>query len=175
MGRAKPKNALMGRFLALPHALLTSHRYRALSSSAVKLLIDIAMQFDGKNNGDLSAAWKVMKSKGWRSEATLDRAKKELLSLGLIAQTRQGRLPNTCTLYGLTWLPLNPSDKLDIGPAGFSSGEWAKPLAAESGHSRTVPATKSVVGIPRIATDSIVSSLVVATEIVAIRDEGTDS
>lgn len=168
MGHVKIKNTITGRFLALPHALLASPRYRALSSSAVKLLIDIASQFNGKNNGDLSAAWKVMKVKGWRSEATLDRAKKELLSLGLIAETRKGRLPNTCSLYGLTWQPLNPNDKLDIGPAGFPAGEWAKPLEVERRRGHVAPATDSVVGGQDTATDLVADTSVAATETVAV-------
>jgi hypothetical protein len=113
-------------FLRLPIAVLCSPKYRTLSSSAIKLLLDIGVQYNGKNNGDLCAAWKVMQPKGWKSEATLNKAKKELLAAGFIAVTRVGRLPNLCSLYGITWQPLNPSPKLDIGPNGFPVGEWAK-------------------------------------------------
>ena len=168
MGAKKKKTYSLGRFLALPHAVLASPRYRALSSSAVKLLIDIAMQYDGKNNGDLSAAWKVMKPKGWRSEATLDRAKKELLATGFIAETRKGRLPNTCTLYGITWHPLDPSDKLDIRPAGFPVGEWTKPLTVRPQPSGMVSATDSEVESQDTATDPIDDTPAIATEAVAI-------
>lgn len=41
-----------------------------------------------------------MKPKGWRSEQTLNAAKKELLEAGFIAETRKGRRPNLCSLYG---------------------------------------------------------------------------
>lgn len=88
-------------------------------------MIDIGSQYNGKNNGDLCAAWKVMHPKGWRSEATLDRAKKELLAAGFIAETRKGKRPNLCSLYGITWQPINPSPKFDIEPAGFPFGAWA--------------------------------------------------
>ena len=128
MGKKKP--SIVGAFLALPLAMLNCPKYRCLSSSARSLLIDIASQYNGKNNGDLSAAWKIMKPKGWRSEATLDRAKKELLAAEFIAQTRQGRLPNLCTLYGVTWMALNPNSKLDVGPNGFPHGAWAQLPAA---------------------------------------------
>lgn len=113
-------------FVRLPKALLCCPKYRALSPSAVKLLLDISVQYNGKNNGDLCAAWKVMQPKGWNSEATLNRAKKELLAAGFIVVTRVGRLPNLCSLYGVTWQPLDPNPKLDIGPKGFPAGEWAK-------------------------------------------------
>lgn len=130
MGRVKSKPAFSGGFLLLPNALLNSPKFRALSPSGVKLLIDIGSQFNGKNNGDLCAAWKVMHPKGWNSEATLDKAKKELLAAGFIAETRKGKRPNLCSLYGLTWQPLNPDPKLDVGPGGFPYGSWARLEAA---------------------------------------------
>lgn len=126
MGRRKQRSEFAGGFLGLPAAMLNCPKYRALSAISVKLLVDIGSQYNGKNNGDLSAAWKIMKPKGWRSEATLHRAKTELLIAGFIAETRKGRLPNTCSLYGITWQPLNPNPKYDIGPQGFPAGEWAR-------------------------------------------------
>lgn len=67
-----------------------------------------------------------MQPKGWHSETTLNKAKKELLAAGFIAETRKGRLPNLCSLYGITWQPLNPNKKLDVGVNGFPVGEWAQ-------------------------------------------------
>jgi hypothetical protein len=126
VGRVRSKPAYPGGFLLLPSALLHCPKFRVLSSSGVKLLIDVASQYNGKNNGDLCAAWKVMKPKGWRSEATLNRAKVELVAAGFIAETRMGRRPNLCTLYGITWQPLNPNPKLEVTPGGFSVGAWSK-------------------------------------------------
>ena len=126
MGRIKSKPVYAGGFLLLPNALLNCPKFRVLSPTGIKLLIDLGGMFNGKNNGDLSAAWKVMQPKGWRSEATLNKAKKELLKAGFIAETRKGRLPNLCSLYGITWQPLNPHPKLDTGPKGFPFGEWSK-------------------------------------------------
>jgi hypothetical protein len=122
---ARIKRTLAGGFLALPKAVLNSPKFRSLSSAAVKLLIDIGSQFNGKNNGDLSAAWKIMSPRGWRSEATLARAKKELIAAGFIDETRKGHLPNKCSLYGLTFHPLNANSKLDVGVNGFAFGAWA--------------------------------------------------
>lgn len=149
---SKKKSSINGAFLAMPMAVLNCSKYRALSSSGVKLLFDIAMQYNGKNNGDLSAAWKIMKPKGWRSEATLDRAKKELLAAEFIAQTRQGRLPNLCTLYGVTWIALNPNAKLDVGPNGFPCGAWAQ-LPAEPPKKRARSASIASIDGDRIATE----------------------
>lgn len=126
MGRIKARPVYQGGFLLLPAALLNCTKFRALSSSGVKLLIDMGSQYNGKNNGDLSAAWKIMQPKGWNSEATLHKAKKELLAAGFISETRKGRRPNLCSLYGITWQPLNPSPKLEVQPFAFPVGEWAR-------------------------------------------------
>lgn len=126
MGRVKSAKGFAGGFLGLPAAMLNCPKYRQLSASSVKLLVDIGSQYNGKNNGDLSAAWKVMQPKGWRSEATLNRAKKELLATGFIAETRKGGRHNLCSLYGITWQPLNNHIKLDITSASFPVGAWSK-------------------------------------------------
>lgn len=166
----KPKKSpICGGFLMLPHVLLNCAKFRALSSSAVKLLLDIGSQYNGKNNGDLAVAWKLMKPKGWRSEATLNRAKKELLQAGFIAETRKGRLPNLCSLYGITWQPLNPNLKLDIGPEGFPGGLWMElPRLPQT---RASLATETVVEKRAIATETEVEMPPVATETKAIRRE----
>ena len=137
MARVKAKPVYAGGFLLLPKALLNCPKFGALSPSGIKLLIDLGGLYSGKNNGDLSAAWKVMRPKGWHSESTLNKAKKELLAAGFIAETRKGRLPNLCSLYGITWQPLNPHPKLDIGPHGFPVGEWAKLPQADGNKTRT--------------------------------------
>lgn len=123
-------------------AVLHSPKFHALSANAVKLLFDIGAQFRGSNNGDLTAAWKLMKPKGWKSQTTLNRAKAELLAGGFIAETRKGRLPNLCSLYGITWMPLNPSEKLDAGAAGFPVGAWSEmPRLEAEKNAKTTPET----------------------------------
>jgi hypothetical protein len=126
MGRTKARPVYQGGFLLLPASLLNCTKFRALSPSGVKLLIDMGSQYNGKNNGDLSAAWKIMQPRGWNSEATLHKAKKELLAAGFISETRKGRRPNLCSLYGITWQPLNPHPKLEVQPFSFPVGEWAR-------------------------------------------------
>ena len=114
-----------GRFLALPYAVLSSAAYLSLSPHGIKLLIDLGMQYYGLNNGDLCAAWKLMRRRGWRSEETLAKAKKELLQAQLIVETRKGGRPNRTTLYALTFFALDLCEgKLDITPAGFPYGAW---------------------------------------------------
>lgn len=128
MGREKTSGKLKihGGFFAIPHAVSNCPAYRGLSAKAVKLIVDMGSQFNGANNGDLCAAWKVMQPRGWKSEETLHTAKHELLAAGMIAETRKGRRPNLCGLYGFTWLKLNPSNKYDIQPFAFPYGAWEK-------------------------------------------------
>jgi hypothetical protein len=77
-------------------------------------------QYRGDNNGDLSACWKFMKPRGWRSEATLAKAKRELIDLGLIVETRKGARPNKASLYAVTWCDLDHcGGKLDMSPQSF--------------------------------------------------------
>jgi hypothetical protein len=112
-------------FVALPYSVLNSPLFLALSPHAVKLLLDVAAQYRGDNNGDLSAAWKLMQPRGWRSEATLHKAKHELLEAGFLYEARTGHRPNVCSLFALTWFALDDNDKFDAGAkARFTRGEF---------------------------------------------------
>ena len=106
---------------------MASANYRALSPHARMLLNDLGLQFRGANNGDLSAAWKIMQPRGWRSRDTLGRALAQLLHYGLIEKTRQGGL-NHCSLYALTWLAIDECrNKLDVSATRVASGLWKSP------------------------------------------------
>jgi hypothetical protein len=107
--------------MALPYSLLNSPLFIALSPHAVKLLIDVAAHYRGDNNGDLSLAWKLMKSRGWRSEATLHKAKRELLDGGFLYETRKGQRPNLCSLFALTWHHCSTQAKSTILARGLDS------------------------------------------------------
>ena len=91
-----------GSFLALPHSVLDSPEFAALSGRAVKLLLDLGAQYRGSNNGDLCAAWRLMANRGWRSRDTLGKALQELERAGWILRTRQGGR-HRASLYALTW------------------------------------------------------------------------
>lgn len=124
-----------GRFVAIPTCVLESNAWIDASPYAVKLLLDLLAQYRGNNNGDLCAAWKLMKRRGWRSEATLHKAKQELLALGLIAETRKGARPNKASLYGVTWAELDECDgKLDISPQAFPRGAYLRSNALTFGN-----------------------------------------
>jgi hypothetical protein len=98
--------------------------YITLTSKAVRLLLELAMQYNGYNNGDLSAAWSIMRGRGWNSRDTLFRAERELLSHCLIIKTRQGG-KNRCNLYALTWQAIDEcGGKLDACATRTPPGSW---------------------------------------------------
>ena len=121
---------IKGRFIALPHFVINDPKFLELSPGAVKLLIDIAEQFNLKNNGDLCAAFSIMRRRGWKSKDTLNRKLRELIDAGFIQQTRQGGLNNGPNLYAITWKPIDEcldkrgNHKLDVSPTKEPSNLW---------------------------------------------------
>ena len=115
-------------FLHIPHEVLNSDAYRSQDGWTAKLLVDLAGQFNGGNNGDLCAAWTIMREKGWRSKGTLHKSLNNLLEVGLIEQTRQGG-KNRCSLYAITWRAIDEcKGKLDVRPTRSPSGLWKEPI-----------------------------------------------
>lgn len=106
-----------GKFALIPLAVLESVAYAALGWSARALLLEMAAQYNGHNNGDLTAAHAVHKARGWQ-RSTLQAATAELEAAGFIARTRQGGR-NSCNLYAVTWQPIDecPGKGLDHGMA----------------------------------------------------------
>lgn len=99
------------RFVGIPYHVANSAQFASLSAYAVKLLVDLLVQYKGGasvkgggNNGKLSACWTLMRKRGWRSTATLYRAKKELIDKGFVVVTRQGmKIRGKPTLLAVTW------------------------------------------------------------------------
>lgn len=116
-----------GQFFAIPHSVLNGAAYLSVSPHARMLLFDLIAQYKGDNNGDFCAAFSMMQKRGWKSTHTLLKAKKELLDVGLIEETRKGARPNLASLYAVTWLALDDCNgKLDITPAGFHRGAYKR-------------------------------------------------
>lgn len=122
MARKKrnPKNK-SGRFVAIPHAVMDSASFTQLGGSAVKLLLDIAYQYNGSNNGDFTVAYGYLKKRGWRSKGTISKAVKELTNADLVLKTRQGKFQNPnacCDLYAITWQAIDECNgkSLEVSP-----------------------------------------------------------
>jgi hypothetical protein len=111
-----------GQFMQLPYAMLDSPDYLALPRSAKQLLVDIFRQFNGKNNGGLSASFKLMQRRGWKSKSTLARALEKLLTSNMLIKTRegwfQGENSSRCALYAVPWLGIDEckGKNLDVKP-----------------------------------------------------------
>jgi predicted transcriptional regulator len=103
--RAKTK-----RFAGIPHRVIEHKDYASLSGNAVRLLVWFAYQYNGKNNGKLTAIFEQLKEKGFKSKTTLAAAVKELRNKGFIELTkgsvfnRHGKSPN---YYAVTWEQIN--------------------------------------------------------------------
>lgn len=122
--RTRFKGRSGGTFTAIPHAVQDSENWRKCSHPAIRLLLDLARQFKGHNNGDLCAAMKTLAPMGWTSSDTVTVALKELRHYGLITLTRQGGL-HRASLYAITWHPIDPCDgKLDVMPTSVAPGDW---------------------------------------------------
>lgn len=97
-------------FLRLPHYVIRSPQWRALSGNAVKFLVELAAAYDGSNNGDLALTRRQAMERGWRSGGTRDRAADEAVEAGFALLTRQGGR-HSCSLYAVTWEPIDDVGK----------------------------------------------------------------
>ena len=112
-------------FLGIPHYILRSPEFGRLTGWDVKLLIEFGGNYRGKNNGDLSAAFSVLKTRGWNSAGTLNATIQRLVRDGWIIHTRQGSR-NRCALFALTWWPLDecPGKWLEISAEVTARHSW---------------------------------------------------
>ena len=128
--RKRAKHTGRGRensFLRLPHFLLESDEFAELSTTATKLLLEVARLYRGANNGDLELVWSGLKKRGWRSQSTIHKAKDELLATGWLVCTRHGG-QNRCSLFAITWEPIDecPGKGLEWAPQKVASHLWKK-------------------------------------------------
>jgi len=127
-----------GRFIAIPHNVLNCPDYLALSTIAKSLLIELVMQYNGNNNGDLTLAWAVMQKRGFKAESTIIRGKKNLLERQIVTEVRKGiakKGVRLCSLYALNWLRVDEVFYPDGSPKyqvpitnGLLRTEWRKSL-----------------------------------------------
>ncbi|EAQ96883.1 hypothetical protein [Congregibacter litoralis] len=131
-----------GGFGGLPKVVWKHPDYQQLSGNAVKLLMDFACQYDGSNNGDLSAAYSDLKKRGWRSKGTIAKALEQLIDAEMVIRTREGKFLNpggTCALYALTWKSIDDCEgknlevKSTITPRRKFSGDQSKNPGPKAG------------------------------------------
>lgn len=113
--KSNPSGRDSGRFVAIPHSVLNSAAYLNLSMHARALLIEIAKQHKGDNNGKLLVTKAVMRKRGWNSSSMLAKAKKALLDNNFIFETFKGHRPNKASWYAVTWYRLDEISGFDEG------------------------------------------------------------
>lgn len=107
-----------GRFVGLPHAMLKSKHFMNLSFAARSLLLELALQYNGGNNGRLIATKKHLARRGWGSQTTVTRALAELIAARMVLKTVQGGRPHRANWYALTCFRLYPDPKFDFDSYG---------------------------------------------------------
>lgn len=104
------------RFLQVTDTVYNSIAFRTLPGSALKLWIDLRVQFKGWNNGSLMITLSAQKHRGWNSASKLYKARDALLERGLIAYTRKCNENkfHQASLYAFTDLDVAANDRNGI-------------------------------------------------------------
>jgi len=115
-----------GGYCAFPWCVIDSQAYQSLSYPAVALLIELARQRQGNDNGRYLLSARHLATRGWHSKDVIERARKELIDSKLIYQTVQGHRPNKASWYALTWYSLDKLPGYDAGAVeGFRRGMYS--------------------------------------------------
>ena len=122
--RRKPVEAVTSSYTAVPHVVLDSTAFANAGHTARSLLFELIRQHNGRNNGHLHLASPWLKRRGWKSSDVVQRAKRELITRGLVIQTRQGGLNAGASRFALTWLPISNFTDLDIRRESYHPGAW---------------------------------------------------
>jgi hypothetical protein len=134
-------------FVALPTMVLDSPAYFALSHTARALLLELARQYRGDNNGRMLTSLAHLGTRGWKSAGVILRAKRELIERGFIHETVMGQRPNKAAWYACTWWALDKLDGYDAGTALlFERSAYMKrdgSIAKPSQKARTAKATEA--------------------------------
>ncbi|PZS98682.1 hypothetical protein [Stenotrophomonas maltophilia] len=125
----RPKHTGRGKghsFVQLPHYMIQSPQFYRLGGAALKLLLFLAGQYNGKNNGDLSATESMVRAAGVCAPSKLRGVLNELEDSGFIVKTRHG-MKRVCSLYALTWYGIDECEGkcLEIAP-GPPRNDWRK-------------------------------------------------
>jgi len=97
-----------------------------LDGNAIKAVMELAGQYKGSNNGDLSSPFTTARDRGWGSESTLAKWLKFLEQRGWIVRTRQGGRHAGCNLFAVTWWPIDASHKHQEPGTRTPPNTWKK-------------------------------------------------
>jgi len=114
-----------GMAFLIPYTLLRHENFTRLSAYGNKLVMDLARQYTGYNNGYLCASWSLLQEHGWNSSHTVQNAVLECEHYNIIMRTRQGGL-NKANLHALTWRRIDEKKgkDLDVLPTLAPPNTW---------------------------------------------------
>lgn len=133
----KVPETISGQILAIPRVVKRSAAYRSCSPLARSILVELADQHNGANNGRLNLSYAYLREQGFNSKDQIAKGRDELISRGLIVLTRQGGLPvriagkstfGGASWFALTWLRISNFVGLDIVPSQYAQGAWNIPF-----------------------------------------------
>lgn len=112
MGNVNAKGRkIRGRFAHVPRDALEHRAVATLSHAQFRVLVLLAGEFNGRNNGALGLTEKQAREQGIKSAHTLYKAFRELEQRGLIQTTYPAsRVPARPTMYALTWRNLDDTE-----------------------------------------------------------------
>ena len=110
----------------LPCEVLQSQASIDLTLGARNVLVAVAAQYRGNNNGDLVVTRTVLAQYGITSSDTIWRAETQLRQHRLLRRTRRGmKMRNTPSLYAITWRPIDKCNgKIGRLAGNVAGNEW---------------------------------------------------
>jgi hypothetical protein len=137
-----------GRFIGLPVSVLDCPNFEKLSHPARSLLLEVALQFNGDDNGRMLLSTAHLAKRGWRSADVIQRAKRQLLEYDFIFETVKGHRPNKASWYAVTWRKLDRLKGFDPGAeVAFEQGAYKRGVH--------MPEVKKSSSIPLIRKDKL--------------------
>ena len=125
--RAKAPEKVEGYFVAFPHTVADSEAFLGAKPAAQALLLHIARQITGSNNGHLHAARNWLAKRGYKRSSTVTALIDELIERRLIVRTVKGGREGskwTQHQFAVTWLPITNWTGLQIPQDQFVRGAY---------------------------------------------------
>jgi hypothetical protein len=114
------------RFARIPISVLTCPAVTTLPHAVFRVLVCLASQYWGRNNGALALTERYARPFGFKGRDTLYRALHQLESRNLIICTRRGcKIKNLFSLYALGWCDINSRDGKPLdAPESANNSQW---------------------------------------------------
>lgn len=121
-GQSKQQGKTKHPFVMLEHRIIHSAAHADLKMSSRALLVLLATQFNGTNNGHLQATLSWLKPYGFGSQHTVSAAIADLIAHGFIYRTLSSGANHQSARYAITWQPIHQKDGLFLG--GYRANAW---------------------------------------------------